>query len=88
MAKKKVTEQLEGIFVVAPEDFTIVWQGAFYNFEANNPVVIPDGLFEYLSNSGKITEIKTEVEEVVIEETVIPEPEVEEVVEEPTEEVI
>ena len=90
MAKKKVTERPEGIFSVAPEDFTIVWQGAFYNFEANNPVVIPEGLFDYLSKHGKISAVPTEVQElpVVVEEPAVIEPEVAEVVEEPTEEVI
>ena len=86
MAKKKVTEQADSTFAVAPEDFTIVWEGAFYNFEAGNPVAIPTGLFEYLYRNGKVYSVTTEVEELPVEEPVAIEPEVVEVVEESTEE--
>ena len=86
MAKKKVTEQADSTFAVAPEEFTIVWGGAFYHFEAKNPVSIPTGLFEYLYRQGKVSPVATEVAELPVEEPVAIEPEVVEVVEESTEE--
>lgn len=86
--KKKSSEAVDGVFSVASEDFSIVWGGAIYNFTANNPVVIPTGLSEYLATSGKVYAVHTEPSEEAPVEEVVETPEVVESPEETTEEVL
>jgi hypothetical protein len=84
--KKKNSEAVDGVFSVASEDFSIVWDGSIYNFTAGNPITIPQELLDYLAKSDKVHALYTDtpIEEVeVVEET-----EVVETPEEPTEEVL
>jgi hypothetical protein len=84
--KKKNSEAVDGVFSVASEDFSIVWNGAIYNFTAGNPVTVPTGLLEYLAKSSKLTPVYSEI---VVEETpAVDDTEVVELSEEPTEEVL
>lgn len=83
--KKKSSEAVDGVFSVASEDFSIVWNGVIYNFTEGNPVVVPTGLVEYLAKSGKLFPVYSDV----VEETPVVEvTEVVETPEEPTEEVL
>jgi hypothetical protein len=84
--KKKNSETVDGVFSVASEDFSIVWNGAIYNFTDGNPVMVPAGLLEYLAKSNKLTPVYSEA--VVEEAPVVEDTEVVESSEEPTEEVL